>query len=56
MRLYFDVNDYDKVYDAVANKLGLQSDCFETDDCICIDEGDLEKIKTLLPKVEFCIR
>jgi len=53
MRLTFDINEYDKVYDALIGILGFEQECFQTDDIIEIYEEDLETIRNILPDVEF---
>lgn len=53
MRLTFDINEYDKVYDALIGILGFEQECFQTDDVIEIYEEDLEVVRNILPDVEF---
>ena len=53
MRLRFEIENYEKVYDALVNKLGFEQDIFLTDDVIEIDKTDFDKIKRVLPDVCF---
>lgn len=53
MRLRFKIENYEKVYDVLVNKLGYEQDMFLTDDCIEIDKKDLNTIKQALPDVCF---
>lgn len=53
MRLRFDVKEFGKVYDTLVGILGFEQDCFLTDDCVEIDEGDFDEVKNILYDVEF---
>ena len=53
MRVRFDIKEHSKVWDVLVGVLGLERDCFLTDDCIEIDEEDFCTIKIMLPDVEF---
>lgn len=53
MRLRFKIEDYEKVYGVLVDKLGYEQDVFLTDDCIEVEEEDLNTIKQELPDVCF---
>lgn len=53
MRVRFDIKHYDKVYDVLVRKMGIEQDAFLTDDVIEIEEENLPEIKKALPEVDF---
>lgn len=53
MRVKFDIKHYDKVYDMLVRKMGIEQDAFLTDDVIEIEKENLQKIKKALPEVKF---
>ena len=52
MRLTFNINEYDKGYDALVRVLGFEQECFQTYDVIEVYWEDLDAIRNILPDVE----